>query len=339
MIDTLVRFFSGKTTAQRYLAVGLASFALKYVLDVLVSWYVFGVVWLPTRYFDSSRFYSIWNVPPEQYAHYMTLLLMSLPFIVIGVGFTVRRLRDADLPVWLAALFFVPLINLLFFLALLPVKSRGPAVSDPEQVELPDEDVELQVASAVGGRRIFARHLLVVLFTATLGLLMVVLGVLVFQSYGWGIFVGIPFIMGMMARAMSPNLSSSLKNGVMALLLTGIALIAIRVEGFICLLMAFPIALLVFLIGAVVTEACCKLAPGSMCLAVMAAMGIEGQVSDAPVREVQSSVTIAAPPEKVWPAVVAFKPLPPPTQLLFRAGIAYPTHAEINGSGVGAIRR
>jgi hypothetical protein len=40
----------------------------------------------------------------------------------------------------------------------------------------------------------------------------------------------------------------------------------------------------------------------------------------------------------VWNHVVAFSPIPEPTSLLFRLGLAYPTHAEIRGSGVGAVR-
>src|SRR5436309_15964665 len=47
---------------------------------------------------------------------------------------------------------------------------------------------------------------------------------------------------------------------------------------------------------------------------------------------------VYAPPEKVWNQVVAFAEIPPPKELLFRAGIAYPIRAEISGHGVGAVR-
>jgi hypothetical protein len=53
---------------------------------------------------------------------------------------------------------------------------------------------------------------------------------------------------------------------------------------------------------------------------------------------VTSSVEIDAPPEKVWDHVVSFSELPPPHELLFRAGIAYPIRARIYGTGVGAER-
>jgi hypothetical protein len=37
--------------------------------------------------------------------------------------------------------------------------------------------------------------------------------------------------------------------------------------------------------------------------------------------------------------VVSFSDIPPPTEWLFRAGIAYPLRATIEGRGVGAVRR
>ena len=50
------------------------------------------------------------------------------------------------------------------------------------------------------------------------------------------------------------------------------------------------------------------------------------------------AIEIDAPAHVVWRHVVAFPPLDPPHELLFRLGVAYPTHAEIRGEGVGAFR-
>jgi hypothetical protein len=58
-----------------------------------------------------------------------------------------------------------------------------------------------------------------------------------------------------------------------------------------------------------------------------------------PTFAVRSAVDINAPPESVWRQVVAFSEIPPPTELIFRAGVAYPVRAEIFGSGTGAERR
>jgi len=53
---------------------------------------------------------------------------------------------------------------------------------------------------------------------------------------------------------------------------------------------------------------------------------------------VRTAVVINAQPELVWSHVVSFAELPPPTEKMFRTGIAYPIRAEINGQGPGAVR-
>ena len=47
---------------------------------------------------------------------------------------------------------------------------------------------------------------------------------------------------------------------------------------------------------------------------------------------------IDAPAEEVWRSVIDFEPLPEPQEWLFQLGVAYPTQARIEGSGVGAVR-
>jgi hypothetical protein len=64
-----------------------------------------------------------------------------------------------------------------------------------------------------------------------------------------------------------------------------------------------------------------------------------GGTSPAPaLHEVLSVVEIDASADVVWKHVVEFPPLAPPTELVFRAGIAYPMRAHIEGAGVGAVR-
>jgi hypothetical protein len=68
-------------------------------------------------------------------------------------------------------------------------------------------------------------------------------------------------------------------------------------------------------------------------------MGLEHAVPPSlPLLEVKSSVIINAPPEKVWRNVISFAKLPPPSETIFKLGIAYPVRAEIKGTGVGAVR-
>jgi hypothetical protein len=47
---------------------------------------------------------------------------------------------------------------------------------------------------------------------------------------------------------------------------------------------------------------------------------------------------VNAPVEEVWKHVVEFRELPPPSETMFKLGIAYPVRAEIIGRGVGAVR-
>jgi len=74
-------------------------------------------------------------------------------------------------------------------------------------------------------------------------------------------------------------------------------------------------------------------------LLVPASFGVERAAAlRAPVYEVHTAIEVNAPPKKVWNEVVAFAEIPPPKELLFRSGVAYPIRSEITGHGVGAVR-
>jgi hypothetical protein len=53
---------------------------------------------------------------------------------------------------------------------------------------------------------------------------------------------------------------------------------------------------------------------------------------------VRSAIEVQAPPQEVWNQVIAFSEIPPPSEWMFRAGIAYPIRAEMFGQGAGAER-
>jgi len=106
--------------------------------------------------------------------------------------------------------------------------------------------------------------------------------------------------------------------------------------------MALPIAWAIALPGAVLGRVMARGAMfgstgAGMALLVPLFLGVEPRGAPTP-HEVVTIVEIAAPPDEVWRHVVTFPDLPPPTALLFRAGVAAPTRARIEGSGVGAVR-
>src|ERR1700683_584900 len=126
---------SGTIDRGPYALVGLVGFALKHNLDRLVAtygfhrpWELFNY-WVPVR--DAAR---ITDLQGSEAVFLGTMVVLSLPFIWVGVVLTTKRLRSAGLPTQLVALFFVPFLNLLFFLllSLLPEQNaeRSGHVSD-----------------------------------------------------------------------------------------------------------------------------------------------------------------------------------------------------------------
>ena len=184
---------------------------------------------------------------------------------------------------------------------------------------------------------------------ASLGLGLLWLGVLWLESYGLAVFMGTPFIIGLVTayllRRRYPASSRETHEVVaMTVLLVAGAAFLVGFEGAVCLLMVAPLGLVIALMGGVVGRHLAALgerpARGAVLIAVLlpGAASLETGPLPTQLREVSSSVVIAAPPEVVWDKVLSFSPIPKPTSLLFRLGLAYPTHAEIHGSGVGAIR-
>src|SRR6185436_3983163 len=121
------------------------------------------------------------------------------------------------------------------------------------------------------------------------------------------------------------------------------AILLFALEGVVCLAIMLPLAMPLAGIGALLGRTWAShLRPRQIATALIVfpfLMGAEHGVRvHAPLRAVTTSVAIAAPPSAVWPHVIGFSELPPPNELLFASGIAYPMRAEIHGQGVGAVR-
>jgi hypothetical protein len=126
-------------------------------------------------------------------------------------------------------------------------------------------------------------------------------------------------------------------------LIAGTSLLFVALEGAICLVMALPLAIPLALLGGMVGRSCAMSGHGDpspamfMLLALPLTAAIEPGTGHT-IHEVRSSVIIDAPPAAVWPHVVAFRDIPDPSDWVFRAGVAYPIRARIDGSGVGGVR-
>jgi hypothetical protein len=130
--------------------------------------------------------------------------------------------------------------------------------------------------------------------------------------------------------------------------LVGAALFAFAVEGIICLAMALPLAIVIALFGGFIGYVLQKrpsFAANTLRVASVVFLLVPGlilleySVGENPVLyEKKTSVVIKSDLQTVWTHVVTFSQLPPPTEAMFKTGIAYPIRAEMHGHGVGAER-
>ena len=122
MLYMLRRFplLSGKTTRAVYFLTGVILFTIKYTIDWLVASQVFNREWSPLRYlfWPDRETVQIHRLAPDDQSFALTLLLIALPFILIGVALTIRRIRDAGLPLAFVLFFFIPVVNLTLILLL-----------------------------------------------------------------------------------------------------------------------------------------------------------------------------------------------------------------------------
>ncbi len=335
--------WQGTIDRGRYAVLGVLLFAFKHNLDRLVASVVFKKPWGLFNYLLPGAAVSLLDLSPSDQLFFAGMVALALPFIWTGVALTLRRLRDAGLPLPLVALFFVPVVNLFFFLLLSLLPSRpvaeAPAATRPRRW-LDRVIPESTLGSAAMG----------VLLTLPVTVLLTLVCIQFFKDYGWGLFVGLPFTMGLISALVHGyhrprSFPSCTLVALTSVTLAGLALFALAIEGVICLLMAAPLAIPLSLIGAwfgyFIQRRHVDPSPvlAAMLLALPGLMGVEHAAAPQPRRlEVTSSVVVDAPAERVWRNVVSFSELPPPEEWVFQTGLAYPLRAEIQGAGVGAER-
>jgi hypothetical protein len=171
------------------------------------------------------------------------------------------------------------------------------------------------------------------------------------RTYGLTLFVLVPFVIGLHAalalnRRRPITLGDALVVSSLALLLFGGILLAVAVEGVICLLMAAPIALPVAWVGGVAGYALrhkpAVQSPAMfLLLAGLTPFGATAERAlhvPAEIFPVTTSIDLPASPGRVWQMVLQPAKLSPPDQVLFRAGVAYPLASHIEGVGPTATR-
>ena len=340
-------FFSWKGEIGRsvYAFTGIALFLVKWNLDRFIApSLLFEAFPSPLHYLQPD--FSL-EVPANELSNNALLMLaMALPFIYVGIVLTVKRLRALHWPIFACVLFFIPFVNLLFFflLSILPKYTS----SSPEQESEEKTKGWLDRVIPKGQATCAA---LVTGLSAALGTLFVFLSLQtgIGQDYGWGFFVGLPFAMGLASAVTyghhaKRTVGASLGVAALSVAFAALFLFLLAIEGIICLAMAapiaFPLALLGGWVGYLIQNRPSSHNPSlALFLATFLLMGFEKKVlPEAPLFSVRSEIIVDASPEKVWENVVSFSELPPAEDWLFKLGIACPTCATIDGTGVGAVR-
>jgi uncharacterized membrane protein YhaH (DUF805 family) len=341
--------FNGKVDRKTYAIVGLVAFFLKENVDRVVAGIYFHRAWNIFHYWVPLNSNASIRALPEDDARFIaTMVALALPFIWLGVAMTVRRLRDIGEPVWLVVLFFIPYINLLLFavLGVLPTHEK-PAHTESAPWPGPRSLDDLIPKSKLGSA------ILSIVLSSVIGLLFVLLGVLVTGAYGWSLFVALPFCLGLFSVLLysyhTPRgFAECVGVSLLPVVILGGLLLLVAIEGLICVMMAAPIAGALALLGGLLGYRIQanhwrpREAPAILSVVLLVVPGFFGMERAAGLVpetfRVQTAIEVNAPPEKVWDQVVAFAEIPPPKEMLFRAGIAYPIRAEISGHGVGAVR-
>jgi hypothetical protein len=299
------------------------------------------------------------------------VVLLSLATTGAAIHWTLSRLRTLGLPCWPAALMLVPLVGAFLVSVLVILKAEheihtrespaGQAITlpggaaDPQVVAYSSARIP-DLAPAASARGLAGRWLwglAAATLPAVLGAVHVAMGTTGLRSYGVGLFIGVPLVLSFAAAGLHSlpdrrGFGECLAVGVWAELEWGFILLLTGFEGAVCLMMAAPLVLVCGLLGALVAHAIqdalrfrgnfARLVP-IVVLFAPGLMGAEKLVDpDPPMFAVRTSVEVNAPPETVWRHVIDFPELSAPSEWYFRAGIAYPTCARINGRGVGAVR-
>lgn len=342
--------FEGTVTGRAYAFFGVTAFLCKFLLDKTIAYSLFHRPWSFWSYWlplgPSARVGAL--APTDR--HFVGLLVaLALPFIWLGVAMTVKRLRDVGQPVWLVALFFVPVVNLLFFVLLCVLPSRARAV-EREAAPWPNT----RTLDRWIPRDRFGSALVSLAIALVIGLACALLGIAVLGAYGWGLFVALPFCLGLFTVLVHSYYQERsywecVYVSVLPVGMLGLGLMVFAMEGAICILMAAPIAIGLSALGGSLGYGIQLNHWGRQRASTMFSivllftpsfMGMERIAAPQPSTfAVRTAIEVSAPPEKVWQEVVAFAEIPPPTEMLFRAGIAYPMRAEISGHGAGAVRR
>jgi uncharacterized membrane protein YhaH (DUF805 family) len=270
------------------------------------------------------------------------MLIVALAYLLIAAwalaALAFRRAADADLSEGIAVFAIAPIVQIPAILFLCFAPSRSAQDRPPAAADAGAENREW--AAAAQG----------VVAGMALTLFAVAVGALVFGTYGFGMFVASPFVIGA-TTAYFANRKIDLGGSRTAVLVAGaaalgsIALVMAALEGIVCIVLASPLGLGVALIGGLLGRAIALSTRRSPAQTLSAfallplIFALESVLATTTSFDTEQTIEVNAPPAVVWNAIVRMETIDAPLALPFRLGVAYPLGGEFLGEGVGTTRR
>src|SRR5580692_1269669 len=291
-----------------YAAIGLMLAIVKYAGDVLLIWYVTGVRWTPFDYLDPFKLPLLHRVENAQFGITLILMLWMVPFLWIGVVYTMRRALDAGWSPWWALAFFVPYFNYAVMLLL---------CFWPSSAKYELQDIRPNYTQGLRSKEILTGIAAALSFCA----LMIFISVELRGAYALGLFFGTPLALGAISAYFASLKSTPSNLQLFALcllvnLLAGLMLLVVAFEGIICIAMVFPLALALSYGGAQIGRdiassgrAIQRTSASAMILLPLFALAEPAHMAHHVLHAVRTSIEVNATPERVWPELIQFRPI------------------------------
>ena len=326
--------FQGSIKAPPYLVASLAIVATEYIaLDLI---YASGdhpalgagnlAYWFPVSMFGLGRIFQ----PGGTLSYWRLLAILACVAAAwVLLALAIRRARTVNCSSLVASLVIVPIIQVptILWLGFSTLEDYTPVAGNRVPI-----DVALK--GLIAG--------------LLLTLALVAASTLVFHAYGFGLFVASPFFVGCVTayignRQADIGARATIRLVLGACFMGGVGLLAVAIEGIICLVLASPIIAIMAGVGGLIGRAIALKGPGAGRAAmsfVVLPLSFVVDLALPPNYSFESaeSIEVAASSQQVWDAVVHMGPIPAPPPAPFRWGLAYPMSGTITGSGVGAIR-
>lgn len=168
---------------------------------------------------------------------------------------------------------------------------------------------------------------------------------LLLGDFGIALFVGSPFVVGLVTAYFSirEGHSHPIWAGQLALLLASLVLFGFAYEGLFCLILAYPLAAIAAMVGGGIGIALARMqASRTTALSSVAILPLllMLEVTVPPNLEFTDvhSIDVDAPPAAVWGSIVHMGRIMDQPSAPFGWGLAYPIDGRIDGQGIGAVR-